>query len=51
MDYEINIPTSRNGKATFKLLLETSIKVFYEKGYHNTTIKRSEERRVGKSVG
>ncbi len=39
MDYEINIPTSRNGKATFKLLLETSIKVFYEKGYHNTTIK------------
>jgi len=39
MEYEINIPTSRNGKATFKLLLKTSIKVFYEKGYHNTTIK------------
>lgn len=39
MDYEINIPTSRNGKATFELLLEKSIKVFYEKGYHNTTIK------------
>lgn len=39
MDYEINIPTSRNGKATFKLLLKTSIKVFYEKGYHSTTIK------------
>lgn len=39
MDYEINVPSSRNGKATFKLLLKTSINVFSEKGYHKATIK------------
>lgn len=39
MDFEINVPTTRNGKATFQLLLDTSVNVFYAKGYHNTTIK------------
>ena len=39
MDFEINVPTSRNGKATFRLLLDTSVNVFYAKGYHYTTIK------------
>jgi AcrR family transcriptional regulator len=39
MDFEINVPTSRNGKATFRLLLDTSVNVFYANGYHKTTIK------------
>lgn len=39
MDFEIKIPTTRNGMQTFQILKETAIKVFYEKGYHSTTIK------------
>ena len=39
MEFEIKIPTTRNGKQTFQLIVDTAIEVFYEKGYHNTTIK------------
>lgn len=39
MDLDIKIPTTRNGKATFNIITETAIKVFYKKGYHTTTIK------------
>ncbi len=39
MDLEIKIPSTRNGKATFQLIVDTAINVFYEKGYHSTTIK------------
>lgn len=39
MDIDIKIPTTRNGKQTFKIITDTAIKVFYEKGYHSTTIK------------
>jgi AcrR family transcriptional regulator len=35
---EIKLPRTRNGKATFKLIVDTTIKLFYEKGYFNTTI-------------
>jgi len=38
MKSEIKIPRTRNGKATFQLIVDTTIKVFYEKGYFNTTI-------------
>ena len=38
MNIEIKVPKTRNGKATFKLLVDTTIKLFYEKGYFNTTI-------------
>lgn len=39
MSQDIKIPTSRNGKQTFKIIVDTAIQVFYEKGYHSTTIK------------
>jgi AcrR family transcriptional regulator len=39
MDFEIKIPNTRNGKTTFQLIVTTAIEVFYEKGYHSTTIK------------
>ena len=39
MDLDIKIPNTRNGKATFQLIVSTAIEVFYEKGYHSTTIK------------
>lgn len=39
MENEIKIPTSRNGKQTFQIIVDTAVQVFYEKGYHNTTIK------------
>jgi AcrR family transcriptional regulator len=39
MDLELKIPTTRNGRATFQLIVNTAIEVFYEKGYHSTTIK------------
>ncbi len=38
MENGIKIPTSRNGKATFKLLVESAITTFYKKGYSNTVI-------------
>jgi AcrR family transcriptional regulator len=38
MKTEIKIPKTRNGKATFKLIIDTTIALFYEKGYFNTTI-------------
>lgn len=34
----IKLPKTRNGKATFKLIVDSTIKLFYEKGYFNTTI-------------
>ncbi|AIO18927.1 Fatty acid metabolism regulator protein [Candidatus Izimaplasma bacterium HR1] len=34
----IKVPKTRNGKATFKLIVDTTINLFYEKGYFNTTI-------------
>jgi len=39
MDLEVKIPTSRNSIATFNTIIETAVKVFYRKGYHDTTIK------------
>lgn len=39
MDLEIKIPNTRNGRATFQLIVSTAIEVFYQKGYHSTTIK------------
>ncbi len=39
MKLEIKIPTTRNGKRTFQIIVDTAIQVFYEKGYHNSTIK------------
>ena len=38
MKTEIKIPKTRNGNATFKLIIDTTIALFYEKGYFNTTI-------------
>ena len=35
---EIKIPRTRNGKATFKLIVDATIRLFYEKGYFNITI-------------
>lgn len=35
---EVRIPTTRNGKATFKLIVDATIKLFYKHGYHSTTI-------------
>ena len=35
---EVKIPTTRNGKATFKMIIDTTIDLFYKQGYHNTTI-------------
>lgn len=39
MDFEVKVPTSRNGIATFNLIIDTAIKLFYEQGYFQTTIK------------
>jgi AcrR family transcriptional regulator len=39
MDVDLKIPNTRNGRATFQLIVDTAIEVFYRKGYHNTTIK------------
>lgn len=39
MSFEIKIPTTRNGKQTFQIIVDTAVQVFYEKGYHSTTIK------------
>ena len=39
MEKEIKIPTTRNGKATFKLIVDTTIDLFYKQGYFNTTIQ------------
>jgi len=35
---EVKIPTTRNGKATFKIIVDTTTELFYEQGYHGTTI-------------
>lgn len=35
---DIKLPKTRNGKATFKLIVDSTINLFYEKGYFNTTI-------------
>lgn len=35
---EVKIPTTRNGKATFQMIIDTTITLFYKQGYHNTTI-------------
>jgi AcrR family transcriptional regulator len=35
---EIKVPRTRNGKATFQLIIDKTIKLFYDKGYFNTTI-------------
>lgn len=34
----IKIPTTRNGLATFNIIVESAIKKFYENGYHTTTV-------------
>lgn len=39
MDKDIKLPNTRNGRATFQLIVDTAITVFYEQGYHATTIK------------
>lgn len=39
MNQDIKIPTTRNGKQTFNIIVDTAVQVFYEKGYHSTTIK------------
>lgn len=36
---DIKVPTTRNGRATFRLIVDTAVDVFYEQGYHQTTIK------------
>ncbi|QMS84190.1 TetR/AcrR family transcriptional regulator [Candidatus Xianfuyuplasma coldseepsis] len=38
MEPEIKIPRTRNGKATFQLIIDTTIDLFYKQGYFNTTI-------------
>lgn len=38
MMQEIKVPRTRNGKATFQLIVDKTIKLFYEQGYFNTTI-------------
>lgn len=38
MDSAIKIPTTRNGKATFNLIITNTIDLFYKNGYHGTTI-------------
>ena len=35
---EIKIPRTRNGRATFQLIIDTTIELFYMQGYFNTTI-------------
>jgi AcrR family transcriptional regulator len=38
MPTDIRVPKTRNGKATFQLIVDTTIDLFYKQGYHNTTI-------------
>lgn len=38
MEHKIKIPKTRNGKATFKLIVDTTIELFYTKGYFQTKI-------------
>jgi AcrR family transcriptional regulator len=38
MESNIKIPRTRNGKATFQLIINTTIHLFSDKGYFNTTI-------------
>jgi AcrR family transcriptional regulator len=38
MNSEIKIPRTRNGKATFQLIVDTTIHLFYTQGYFNTTV-------------
>jgi len=38
MHPEIKEPTTRNAKATFNVILESAIDLFYKNGYHGTTI-------------
>ena len=39
MEKQIKIPTTRNGIATFNLIVDTTIDLFYKQGYFNTTIQ------------
>lgn len=39
MNEMIKLPKTRNGKATFQLIIDTAVIVFYKQGYHSTTIK------------
>jgi len=38
MHPDIKEPTTRNAKATFNIILESAIDLFYKNGYHGTTI-------------
>lgn len=38
MEINVKIPKTRNGKATFKLIVDTAVELFYVQGYHNTSI-------------
>ena len=38
MEINVKIPKTRNGKATFKLIVDTAVELFYLQGYHNTSI-------------
>jgi len=38
MEHNIKIPRTRNGKATFQLIVDKTIDLFYTKGYFQTTI-------------
>jgi len=38
MHPEIKEPTTRNAKATFNVILESAIDLFYKNGYHGTTV-------------
>ncbi|MCF7927364.1 MAG: TetR/AcrR family transcriptional regulator [Candidatus Izimaplasma sp.] len=39
MENNIKIPKTRNGRATFNLIVDTTIDLFYKKGYFKTKIK------------
>ncbi len=39
----VKIPTTRNGKATFQLIIDTTLDLFYKQGYHDTTISNITE--------
>ncbi len=38
METNIKVPKTRNGKATFQLIVDTTIDLFYKQGYFNTKI-------------
>ncbi|MEC9485346.1 MAG: TetR/AcrR family transcriptional regulator [Candidatus Izemoplasma sp.] len=38
MEHEVKIPKTRNGRATFQLIIDTTIDLFYKKGYFQTKI-------------